>query len=436
MNSGSSSPLPASGGYASLLRRNVPFRRLFLARLASLGGDWFNTLAVLALLRELGETRAEDFALVLIAKVLPALFLAPLSGALVDRLERRWLLVGLDLIRCVLVLSVLGIPFLALHGEALGLQAWGLTPVRLLYLSVVLQAACAPIAEPARNAVVPDIVAREDLLLANALGAASWSLMFALGVSLGGLVTASAGWRVALVIDALTFLFSAWVIWATALPDHRHAESHSPDRDLLGGLRFLAARPRLLTLALAKAGWSLAGGVTLVLVTLGERTFTLGKAGIMGVSALWFARAIGTGCGPFAARAICGTDPRRAERVLAAAYLWGALCYLGLGYAAHLWVAMALVILAHLGGATVWVFSTVRLQALTPSGVRGRVFAAEQALWTLVMATSTWVFAQIIDQELLPLPRVVSALGYLLILPGLAWVARCAWLGDPPRDPL
>ncbi len=413
---------PQRGGYLDLLRRNVAFRRLFLARLASLGGDWFNTLAVLALLRELGLADASSFGGVLIAKMLPSLLVAPLAGVLVDRLDRKRLLICMDLTRAAIVLTVLIMPTWAAWATAHELPVAG-----FLYATIVLHAACIPISEPARNAVLPDIVDPDDLV------AASWSLMFAVGVSLGGVVTELFGWRVAIGIDAATFLFSAFVLAGTVIPDHRQPGTSNDGGSFLDGLRFIVSRPRILTLALAKAGWSLAGGITLLLTVLGERVYPVDGRPILAVSALWLARAFGTGAGPFAARALCGQDPRRAERILSVAFLWGGLCYVVLGHMPWLWAAMLVVALAHLGGATVWVFSTVRLQALTPTEIRGRVFSAEQAIWTLVMATSTWILGLLIDEGVAPLSQITTGLGYVLFLPGLAWVLRCAWLGDPPR---
>lgn len=360
--------------------------------------------------------------------MLPSLLVAPAAGVLVDRLDRKRLLVTMDLIRAAIVLAVLAMPAWAAWASARGLPVAG-----FLYLTIVLHAACIPISEPARNAVLPDLVEPDDLVAANALGAASWSLMFAIGVSLGGLVTEAFGWRVAIGVDVGTFLFSAFVLAGTQIPDHRKQGAEQGRGTFLEGLRFIASRPRILTLALAKAGWSLAGGITLLLTVLGERVYPIDGRPILAVSALWLARAFGTGAGPFAARALCGEDPRRAERIISVAFLWGGLCYVMLGHMPWLWGAMLIVALAHLGGATVWVFSTVRIQALTPTEIRGRVFSAEQATWTLVMATSTWILGLLIDGEVATLPQITSALGYVLFLPGVAWVLRCAWLGDPPR---
>jgi MFS family permease len=415
-------------GYLELLRINAPFRRLFMARLVSLFGDWFNLLAILALLRELVGVDAQSFGFVLISKMLPSIFIAPVAGVLVDRFERKRLLVVLDLVRALLVLGLLALPALS---EAV--RGAGIPMVAVLYTFVVLQAACVPVSEPARNAVTPDLVRPQDLVTANALGAAAWSTMFTLGVAAGGLATTYFGWRIALVVDLGTFLLSAALIAGTPIPDHRGETGERPPggTSFTAGLRFLAARPRLWTLSLAKAGWSLAGGITLVLTVLGERVFTLGGKAILGVSALYMARGVGTGLGPILSRHLCGSDPGRGERIIGYSYLWAAGCYLLLGFTTSLPLALILVVLAHLGGATVWVFSTVRLQALTPTEIRGRVFATEQAVWTVVMAASTYAFSLAIDGAWADLPTITSALGVVLLVPALAWALRVAWVGDP-----
>ena len=116
------------------------------------------------------------------------------------------------------------------------------------------------------------------------------------------------------------------------------------------------------------------------------------------------------------------------EALIAWGYRCGALGYIGLaavcatwGGAGGLLAALGCVLGAHLGGATVWVFSTLRLQQELPNTLRGRVFACEQVGFTLAMASSTYVFSRLIDQGWLSLPEVVLCLGGVFILSGSAW---------------
>ena len=88
-----------------------------------------------------------------------------------------------------------------------------------------------------------------------------------------------------------------------------------------------------------------------------------------------------------------------------------------------------MVVMAHLGGATCWVFSTIRLQQLVPSGLRGRVFAAEHAGFTLFSAGVVAVYSALADQAGVPPRTLLFASGVALVVPAVAWWLRGRWLG-------
>jgi len=168
---------PATG-YVALVRRNVHFRRLWLGNLISLLGDWFNTIALYTLVSEL---TGSPFALggVFLTKLLPWALASPLAGLLVDRFDRRRLMIGADLVRAVIVLGFLLIDE---PGE-----------VYLVYVLTTLQVVVTAVFQPAKSASIPNIVRTDELLTANALMSATWSVMLALGAASGGLVTAWLG---------------------------------------------------------------------------------------------------------------------------------------------------------------------------------------------------------------------------------------------------
>ncbi len=410
-------------GYVDLLRGNRSFRLLFSARVTSLFGDWFNTLALLALLRDLGGVDASSFAWILILKSLPALAAAPLAGILADRLSRRRILIATDLLRAVIVGFMLCL-------------LW-LPSVGLLYTLVVLQTMLSALFEPARAALLPDLVKPEELTAANAIGAAAWSTMLTLGSAAGGVFTAYLGWELALVVDVLTYLVSAALLQRLREPA-RCTGPKKPARslaDLTGwaeireGLSYVMERPRVLSLLLVKSGWCLAGGVTLVLTVLGERVFPIGGEPMIGVAALYIARGVGTGFGPILARWVSRSEPREMERLIVYGFLCGAVFYVALAQVSQVAVACVVIACAHLGGATVWVFSTIRLQQIVPTEVRGRVFAAEQGLFTVVLAISTGAYGVAIDAAPDRLSFAVLALGVSLLVPGLLWLQRGRRLG-------
>src|SRR3990170_1414442 len=81
-----------------LVRRNRDFRRLFLASVISLGGDWFLFVALGGLLLEAtGEATAVG--LMIFAQELPIFLATPWAGWLADRFDRRWLMIACDVAR-------------------------------------------------------------------------------------------------------------------------------------------------------------------------------------------------------------------------------------------------------------------------------------------------------------------------------------------------
>lgn len=412
----------------TLFRQNRDFRHLFGARLVSLFGDWFNTLAVLALLRSLGHADASDFGWIVILKTLPTLFASPIAGVMADRLPRKSILIATDILRAGIVFAMLG------------QLVW--PSVSVLYALVALQSVVSAFFEPARTALLPDIVRPEELTAANAVGAAAWSTMLALGAALGGLVTAALGWEVALGLDVVTYLLSAALMVGVHAPHHVRPSITGGWQQWTGlaaiaeGFVYLRGHPRVASLALVKTGWQFAGSVTLVLTVLGERVFPVAGEAMLGVAVLYTARGVGTGLGPFVARWLAGEDRGRMERLILYGFGCGAVFYVCLPLASTVWLAALFVMLAHLGGATIWVFSTVRLQQVVPEAVRGRVFAAEHASFMLAMTVSTWVWGEAIDLDVIPVQTLSGGLGLALAVPVGLWALRGMRLGwgDPPTE--
>ena len=415
--------MPAPVTVAALFRQNRSFTKLYLARLVSLLGDWFNMLAIIALLRDLGEVGAGGVGWLLIFKTLPSLAMTPFAGAAADRYPRRNLMMATDLARALVVLAM----FLTL--------IWPSTT--LVYLLVILQSSLSAFFEPARQALLPDIVSPEELTTANAIGAATWSAMLTVGAALGGLFTARFGWQLALVVDALSYLISMLFLIDLVEPP-RPARLEAPNPSLassLGliearaGLRYALRRPRILSLMLVKAGWCVAGGITLVLTVLGERVYPIEGEPMLGVALLYSARGLGTAAGPFLGRWWSDNEPAAMERLILPGFLCGAAFYVVLALVESPALAAAVVVIAHFGGSLNWVFSTIRLQQLVPSEVRGRVFALEQGLFTAMLSVSTWSYGWCIDHEAFRLETAPMLLGLSLTVPSACWLARGLVLG-------
>jgi MFS family permease len=410
-----------------LFRHNKNFTKLYIARVVSLFGDWFHFLALIALLRGMGRAEASDIAWLLIFKTLPSLFMTPLAGVMADRYSRRSIMLATDILRCLIVLAI----YLVLWFPSL----------TFLYSLVILQASLSSFFDPARQALLPDIVSPEELTAANAVGAATWSIMLTLGSAIGGAFTAYFGWQWALAVDALSYVLSGIFLLYVYEPQWQREARPSESNfwgaalsalgitEMIAGLRYVLTRPRILSLMLCKSGWCLAGGITLVLTVLGERSYPIFGQAMLGVALLYAARGLGTCFGPILGRWWTQSDSKAMEKTIFPAYLCGAVFYIALTIAPNPMIAALLVVLAHFGGSTVWVFSTIRLQQLVPGQIRGRVFAAEQGLFTAMLSLSTWIYGQIIDRSWLSLSWTVAALGLSLLIPSMIWLLRGCILG-------
>src|SRR6185369_9279592 len=93
-------------GYLELLRVKHDFRRLFIGQLVSQTGDWFNSVALFNLLLRLSGS-GEAVGYILIVKLLPSFFVAPLTGVVADRFNRKTIMIAADVARGILVLGFL-----------------------------------------------------------------------------------------------------------------------------------------------------------------------------------------------------------------------------------------------------------------------------------------------------------------------------------------
>jgi predicted MFS family arabinose efflux permease len=414
--------LPAGhpSSYLRLLRRNANYRRFWFAGVVSQLGDWFNYIAIFVLLTELTGS-GSSVSWYLIAKFIPTAVFGPASGILVDRLNRKAIMVGCDLLRVVVVLG-----YLAVVDSG---QVW------MVYVLALTQETIWTFAHLARQSTVPSICKPEEINVANGLAGASWSVMLAAGAAMGGFVTALFGWRTAICIDSATFAVSAFLLSRVAIehvPRPRMQELTwrrlTGLEDFLEGVRYLARNRNVVPLIFIKSGWALAGGGILVMLTVfGEQVFAGGGSG-GGSGILYSMRGLGAAIGPILAWRLFGDQMQGMRRAIGLGFIVSGFFYLLFSRAPTLGTAAMFVLCAHCGGSVQWVFSTALLHRTIDSRFRGRVFAAEMALMTLFLSLSTWTTGYALDLGVNP-RTVVAVLSVLFFVPGLLWSLRL-FLGE------
>jgi len=400
--------------YLWLLRSNGNFRRLWLAQLVSEMGDWFYMLAVYDLL--LARThRGTAVSWAIIIQTLPWFFMTPFAGYVADRFPRRTLMIAADIFRGIIVLGML-----------LSVVA---ADVRVIYLLLGVEVIFSSLFEPARSALLPNIVSGDEILPANALSSSTWAFALAMGAALGGAVTALMGRNFAFVADSLSFFVSAFLILRIhirethAAPMRKLSESFSEAiASVLEGVAYLRENGKVLTLVLAKTGIGLLGGSLMLLVIFGERIFPVAGRGALAVGLLYAARGVGSGIGPLAGDRITGGLERRMWQSIGFSFFVIGVAYIAFSQAPSLLLAILCILVGHMGSSNVWVMTTSLLQLNTSDKVRGRVFSLDFGLFMLMIAVSNYVLGLGLDAWGFSARQLAAGLGLVMIIPGILWM--------------
>jgi MFS family permease len=375
------------------LRRNRDFRLLYIAAIISLAGDWFLTVALLDLVLE-RTGRAALATLVTVTMNLPVFLATPWVSRHVDRMDRRKLMITMDLVRTGAAL----LPLLATTPERLPLA----------YVGVMIISLGTAYFDPAADAALPNLVAPEDLGRANALLGGAWGSMMAAGAAIGGLVTTYFGRTTSFVVNSASFFVSALLLLLIRTPFSAAdtlagAKSSEENAGLGEALRYARERPRVLALLAGKGGYGLATGVVALLSVLGSRGLGAGAGhadgpgGARGIAVLLAARGIGALLGPFALRSVVSGGERLNLSIAPCIALFG-VAYIGLSQSSNLWFGAACVLLAHMGGSGQWMASLYGLQREVPDRLRGRIFAIDYGLVTLAVSLSSLLSGLLADR--------------------------------------
>jgi MFS family permease len=405
--------------YARLIRKNTNFRRLWFAQIVSEIGDWFYTLAIYTLLLQL-TGRASSVALALVLQVLPQTFVGPTAGVVNDRISRKKVMIAADLIRVVIVFSMLLVR--------------SRNVVWLVYPLLLAETIMAAFFEPARSSVIPNITAREDVIVANTLSSTTWSMNLVLGATIGGVVAAWLGRDAVFILNALSFLVSALLIAGMHFAEP-HAERLAPlgPRDLVDfspvaeGIQYVRDKPGVLATVFAKAGNLVIGPSWVLFTVMGQKYFPVRwhnldpqRGAMLGMSLLLGGRGLGAFIGPLISAPWAGHSNRRLRLGIFFGFLFSAIGYALIGMSGNVWQACFWAAFAHLGGATVWVFSTTLLQLNTEDRFRGRVFSADLGLCMLSIAIGAYVSGRFLDAGV-SARTVVTWTGIAMLIPASLW---------------
>ena len=407
-------------GYFRLLQQNPSFRNLWYGQVVSELGDWLNSIAIYALILKLSDS-GMAMAGAMMAKLLPIVLVSPIAGVVVDRVSRKTVMIVSDLLRCVVVLG-----FLLVEDRNV---LW------LVYALVIVEISLSGFFEPARSAIIPSLVPKEDLVTANALSGSTWSVMLAFGAALGGVIVYLFGIKVAFLLDAGTFILSAWFLSKIPSPKKstkKDSSKQSGYQELLEAMRFLMAEPMVLVLSLLKAGLAVAGGIMTLIPLMASQMLSVSLS--LGIGILYSARGLGAALGPILVRRIFGETASVLQWAIAGAFFLKAFSYIFIAYSHNIWTLSLGVAFATLFGSIIWVFSSALIHLSAPDHYLGRVFSFELALLTLVMGFSNWGVGYAVDGWDMNVNQIALWMAGLVIIPGILWSGFLVFLQNRFRQ--
>ena len=403
---------------SALLRQNPNYRNTWLAQVVSEIGDYFNNIAVFALVMEKSGSGLVVSG-VMLSRAIPAVLAGPVAGVLLDRLDRKRIMIASDLVRAAIALAFV----LTIHQP----RPW------LLYLLSALLMFASPFFTAGRASILPTIATADELHAANSLTQTTQWATITAGTLLAGYSAASLGYRGAFIINSLSFVFSALAIWRIDVPQGFRAARETvpgarPWHDYGAGLAYMRGVPLTMGIAMISVGWAMGGGAAQILFALfGEQIFHRGAAGI---GSIWgfagFGLLIGGAIGHLAGR---HATFAAYKRTVTASYILHGGAYMLFSQADSYAAALVLMMLSRVGMAVTSVLNNAQLMGHTPDQFRGRVFSTLESLrWSAMILSMA--AAGIASQYCSPrtIGLVAGALGSVT---ALAW----AWLDGTGRLP-
>jgi MFS family permease len=364
--------------FLQLLKNNRNYRYTWSGQVVSEIGDHFNNVAVFSL--ALAHTHSGLVVTgVMLSRAIPMMVAGPLAGIVLDRLNRKQVMIASDLIRGVVALGFI----LAIQSK----DNW------LLYVLSAMLMFASPFFTSGRSAILPTIANKDELHTANSLTQTTqWSTV-TIGSFLGG-ATIQLGYEWAFAFNALSFLFSAACIsrlhavgsgFKVERSGLNETEVVRPWHEYTEGLRYMRGSPLILGIALVAVGWASGGGAAQILFSLfGDLVFHKGGAGI---GYLWGSAGIGLLIGgAFAHRIGKRISFQAYKRAVSICYLLHGGSYVVFSQMPTFPLAMLFIGLSRAAVAVSSVLNISQLLQHVPNEFRGRVFATMETLtWAMMM---------------------------------------------------
>jgi MFS family permease len=405
--------------------RNINFVKFWVGQFVSYLGDRISQMAMIAVL-SMGATAAvgADHAnMITFWATLPYVLVSPFAGVLIDRYDRRKLMILSDILRGAVVFAL---PF-AVSPDT---HPW------IIYAVVGFIGAATAVFAPAKSAFIPEIVEREHLLRANSVTSAMGTLTVLIGTVVGGILVARLSYQPSLIIDSATYFFSAMMLIWIRMPSVERLVVDARSRELKReggyfsnikrGFLYLT-RHRLAGMCVLLDSWFfLIGGLLFTCITkivylrLAQNDGGPGGSEPMEAQSI---RLLGYACGILGLGLAVGgiltgkyAGHLRLRWLFATCYVIAACFIAGLALPVNAGpVYLMLFVIGYVAGGVVVCIETT-LQKSVPDEMRGRVFSLNGLLLNTVLLVSIAVGASILRNQWLSINAMLLATSILALV--------------------
>lgn len=409
--------------YIQVIRGNRNFRNLLTGQFISELGNWFNFIAGLGLVRMVSDASPLAAGIFFVSRLLPFAFASPIAGTFVDRFSRRQVMIITDLARVGVALLFL----LVTSPDDL----W------IAYIATVLLSTFGAFFDGAKNAATPNLTGKEGLLAGTALMFSTRFLLMAIGSALGGWAASVFGYQAAFIINAVSFLISAYLVWL--IPEEATRDAETGERmanaekrpsfiaEMREGLNYTITNRFALTILIMNVIWALGGGAINIVF---ERVGGVHFAEVEGwnpdraVAVLWTAAGFGLAFGMLVAHRTSVILDRKSRH---STFIWTTLVIHGILFAVAgamptLWLFAIFVFVSRAIVGVEYAIQETLFQRSLPDYIRGRISTIDRGAELTVFGISSFAAAEMM-YYISPMTLTVIS-GLLSASAGIVWLFR------------
>jgi len=352
--------------YLDTLKHPV-IRRLSLIQFISYFGTWFSQVAIFSMIVSFG---ADEITIALTATMamLPAVVLAPVIGLIIDRIEFKKLMSVLLLVEIAMTLGFIFVNSLE--------YVW------VLMILIFIRSAAASMLFSAEMALFPKLVSGEMLKNTNEIHSVIWSLCYALGMAVGGIVTYYVGFDMAFTIDAVLYSVAVLLLIGLKLSIEKINHNESNFEMLKSGFNYLRSQKKILHLILLHAAIGLTSFDALITL-LADHQYKEYIAVPLAIGWMNATRALGLMIGPFFISKIISKQNLHYFFILQglAIILWSFLEY-------NFYLALVGLFITGFFITTLWSYTYLLIQEETDTKFMGRVISYNDMFFMLSNVTT------------------------------------------------